>query len=116
MGVSAQPIGHRIFIPDLDDEIATVHASFDENIPDRSSKYYDEIYNLATEMKDIPEDVNDYIYLEGLRHVDGLLPYVTTRVVVRKGLIVGFRKLDREGNEVEEQDSNSHQGYLENYS
>lgn len=103
MGVSTQPIGHRIFIPDLDEEIATVHASFDENIPDRPSEYYDEIDNLATEMSEIPEDVNDYIYLEGLRHVDGLLPYVTTRVVVRKGLIVGFRKLDREGNEVEEQ-------------
>ena len=54
-------------------------------------------------MSDIPEDVNDYIYLEELRHVYGLLPYVTTRVVVRKGLIVGFRKLDREGNDVEEQ-------------
>ena len=77
MGVSTQPIGHRIiFIPDLDDEIASVHASFDENIPDRSSEHYDKIDNLATEMSEIPEDVNDYIYLEGLRHVDGVLPYL----------------------------------------
>jgi hypothetical protein len=103
MGVSTQPIGHRIYIPDLDDEIVTVHANFDEQIPDRPSEYYDEIDNLAIEMSDKSEDVNDFKYLEGLKHVDGLLPYVTTRVIVRKGLIVGFRKLDREGNDVEEQ-------------
>jgi hypothetical protein len=81
----------------------TVHASFDEQIPDRPSEYYNEIDNLATEMSDKTEDVSDYKYLEGLKHVDALLPYVTTRVIVRKGLIVGFRKLDRDGNEVEEQ-------------
>ena len=31
-----QPLGHRIYIPDLDDEIVTVHATFDEQIPPRS--------------------------------------------------------------------------------
>jgi hypothetical protein len=81
----------------------TVHASFDEQIPDRPSEYYNEIDNLATEMSDKTEDVSDYKYLEGLKHVDALLPYVTTRVIVRKGLIVVFKKLDRDGNAVEEQ-------------
>lgn len=90
MGVSSQPIGHRIYVPDLDEEIVTVHATFDEQIPERSKDYFDEIDNLATETTDTPEDVNDYVYLEGLKHVDGLLPYVTTRVIVRKGYIVGF--------------------------
>ena len=70
MGVSTQPIRHRIYRSDLDDECVTVHASFDEQIPDRPREYYDEIDNLS----DKPEDVNDYLYLEGLRHVDGLLP------------------------------------------
>jgi hypothetical protein len=33
----------------LDDEIVTVHASFDEQIPDRPSEYYDEIDNLMSQ-------------------------------------------------------------------
>jgi hypothetical protein len=73
----------------LDDKVVTVHASFDEQIPDRPSEDYDEIDNLATKMSDKTEDVNNNKYLEGLKHVDGRLPQVTTRVIVRKGLIGG---------------------------
>ena len=39
----------------------------------------------------------------GLRHVDSLLPYVTTRVVIRKGLIIEYRKLVQDGNDTEAQ-------------
>ena len=49
------------------------------------------------------EKVDDYLYLVGLKHYDGHMPYITTRVVERKGLIVAYRKLAREGNSTEEQ-------------
>ena len=88
---------------DLDEEIVTVHATFDEQIPPRSQEYYEEIDNLSAEMSDKPEDFVDYMYLVGLRHVDDHLPFVTTRVVIRKGLIVVYRKLAQDGNDTEEQ-------------
>ena len=50
-------------MPDLDDEIVTVHATYNEQIPPRSQGYYD---NLSTEISDKPEDVGDYMYLVGL--------------------------------------------------
>ena len=104
MGVSTQPlVGHKIYIPDLDEEIVTMHATFDEQIPPRSQEYYEEIDNLSAETSDKPEDIVDYMYLVGLRHVDGHLPFVTTRVVIRKGLIVAYRKLAQDGNATDEQ-------------
>lgn len=66
--------------------IVAVNAQFDESIPERSQEYFDEIDNLV-----------------GLRHLDGHLRYVTTRVIERRGVIVAYRKLDTEGNTTEEQ-------------
>ena len=47
--------GHRIYIPDLDDEIVTVHAIFDDQIPHRSQEYCAGFDNISTEMSDKPE-------------------------------------------------------------
>ena len=104
MGVSEQPVGHQIYIPDLDDTVVTVHARFDEQIPERSQEYFEEIDNhLSTEVLEKAERIDDYMYLVGLKHYDGHIPYITTRVVERRGLIVAYRKLAREGNTTEEQ-------------
>ena len=46
-------------------------------------------------MKSDPEErrVSDFDWLVGQQHIDEGLLYKTTRVVVRRGLIVGFRAL-----------------------
>ena len=62
MGVSTQRLGHKNYIPDLDEEIVTVHSTIDEQIPPRSQEYYEEIENLSTEMSDKPECTGDYIF------------------------------------------------------
>ena len=54
-------------------------------------------------MSDIPEHTEDYQYLVGLTHVDGVLLYITTRVVERRGVIVAYRRYASADNETEEQ-------------
>jgi hypothetical protein len=103
MGISTQPIGHQIYIPDMDQVITTVHAAFDENIPSRSSQYYEEIDNLDIKVSNKVEKVENFKYLIGLQHMDGLIPYVTTRVVERRGMIVGYRKHATGNSQIEEQ-------------
>ena len=53
----------QFYIPDLDDEIAPVHATFAEQIPPKSQEYYKEIDNLSAEMSDKPDDIVDCMYL-----------------------------------------------------
>ena len=49
------------------------------------------------------EKNDDYMYLVGLKHYDGHIPYITSRVVERKGLIAAYGKLVREGITTKEQ-------------
>ena len=94
MGVSEQSVGHLIYIPDLDDIVVTAHARFDEQIPYRSQEYFEEIDNhLSTEVLEKAEKVDDYMYLVTLKHYDGHISYITTRVVERKELILAYCKL-----------------------
>jgi hypothetical protein len=92
MGVSEQPVGFRIF---LGKEIVTVHCIFDENIPSRDEEYFkeiDEIFKIRVSPKE--RKAEDFYYLIGLQHKDdkdGLL-YETTRISVRKGKIVAYRR------------------------
>ena len=90
MGQCQQPVGHQIYIPDLNAIIVAVNAQFDESIPERSQEYFDEIDNLQIDTSETAESVNDYQYLVGLRHLDGHLRYVTTRVIERRGVIVAY--------------------------
>ena len=103
MGESTQPIGHRIWVPDLEDEYITVHCTIDENIPLRQEEYYEEIDNLQVKTDQKEAQVSDFKYLVGLKHIDEGIPYETTRVVERRGLIVGYRKVAKGDNETEEQ-------------
>ena len=89
----------RPYIPGLDNTVVTVHARFDEQLPERSQGYFDEIDNhLATEMLEKAEKIDDYMYLVELKHSNGPIPYFQTRVVERRGLIVAYHKLARSGN------------------
>lgn len=49
----------QIYIPDLDDIVVTVHARFDEQIPERSQEYFEEIDNLATGVLEKAEKIDD---------------------------------------------------------
>ena len=72
--------------------------------PERSQEYFEEIDNhLAIEVLEKAKNIDDYMSLVGLKHYDGHIPCITTRVVEGKGLIVAYRKLAREGNTTEEQ-------------
>ena len=79
----------------------TVHARFDEQIPERRSASR----KSTTEVLEKAENIDDDMYLVELKHNDGHIPYITTRVVERKGIIVAYRKLAREGRTTEEQTS-----------
>ena len=98
MGVSEQPVGHQIYIPDLDDTVVTVRARFDEQIPESSQEYFKETGNRGEKV----ENFDDYMYLVGLKHYDGRLSYITTRVEEQKGLIVAYRRLATEKNTTKE--------------
>ena len=96
MGVSEQPIGFAIFVPELNEEVPTVHCVIDENIPHRNDEYFkeiDDMFNVTeSESRRKPEDFN---YLVGLLHrddEDGMI-YKTTRIGVRRNNIVAYRKL-----------------------
>ena len=85
-------VGYRVLLGDT--VITSVHVLFDESIPERSADYFREL-DEAT-VKSDPEErrVSDFDWLVGQHHIDeGLLYNKTTRVVVRRGLIVGFRAL-----------------------
>ena len=84
-------MGHQIYIPDLDGTVVTVHVRFDEQIPERSQEYFEEVDNhLVTEVLEKAENIDDCMYLVGLKHYNGHIRYITTRVVERKGLIVAY--------------------------
>ena len=66
MGVSDQPVGSHIYIymPDLNNIVVIVHAGFDEQIPERSQDYFEEIhYHLASEVFEKAENIDDNMYL-----------------------------------------------------
>ena len=61
-----------------------MHVLFDESIPERSADYFRQL-DEAT-VKSYPKERR----LVGQHHIDDGRPYKTTRVVVRRGLIVDF--------------------------
>ncbi len=95
VGYAQQNTGYMIFIPSLDKIIVSVHVVFNEIIPDPTAEYFSELEQLKIEVASNPQDPSHYDFLVGTKHIDdedGLV-YETTRVVVRKGFIVAFRRL-----------------------
>jgi hypothetical protein len=95
VGYAEQNTGYIIFVPDLNKNITSVHVIFNEIIPDPSAEYFSELEKLKIEVAEESRDPADYDFLIGMNHLDdedGLV-YQTTRVVVRQGYIVGYRKL-----------------------
>jgi hypothetical protein len=95
VGYAQENTGYLIFIPSLDKIIVSVHVVFNEVIPDPTAEYFSELEKLKIEVASNPQDPSHYDFLVGTKHIDdedGLV-YQTTRVVVRKGFIVAFRRL-----------------------
>ena len=83
---------YLVWIPESKKVITTVSIVFDERIPEHKEAYWGE---LATQVQvGVPTGtLADYQYLVGTPYVDPEhgVTYVTTRVVVEKGLIVAYR-------------------------
>jgi hypothetical protein len=75
-----------------DTVITSVHVWFDESIPERSADYFKELDDTIIVKVDSEErSVDDINWLVGKYHMEDGLFYKTTRVVVRKTLVVGHR-------------------------
>ncbi len=97
---------YLIWIPERKKTITAISVVFDERIPDHKESYW---VALAQSPQDnIPtSDVADYKYLVGKQYIypDYGWKFETTRVVVKRGLIVSYRvlvKVDGTKNSIEE--------------
>ena len=86
-----QTQGGRILLGDT--VILSVHVLFDEAIPERSADYFQELDEATVQTDPEERRVDEFNWLIGRYHMDEGLWYKTTRVVVRCGLIVGYRSL-----------------------
>ena len=95
VGYSTDKKGYKIMLHDT--VVTSVHVLFDESIPERSVEYFQELDAAKVKMDPNERKVSDFDWLVGTHHMEDGLLYKTTRVVVRRGLIVGFRSLVTDG-------------------
>jgi hypothetical protein len=98
IGYSKTKKGYQVIIGDT--VVTSVHVLFDESIPSRSEEYFKELDEAIVKVDPEERSVSDFNWLVGTHHMEDGLLYRTTRVVVRKGLIVGFRALVTEGKQM----------------
>ena len=91
VGYSKTKAGYKILLQDT--EVTSVHVLFDESIPERHDDYFEELKQATVQVDPELKNVSDFDYLINQHHMDECLLYVNTRVVIRRGLIVGFRAL-----------------------
>jgi hypothetical protein len=90
---STEKMGHGVLLNDSQVIDYSVHVLFDEKIPPRGKEYYEDFDAQIVQEADKPAAVEDFQYLVGKTHMDGGLLYIINRVIVRKGLIVGYRSM-----------------------
>jgi hypothetical protein len=95
IGHSKTKAGYKVLIGDT--VVTSVHVLFDESIPERGAEYFKELDEATVKVDPEERRVSDFKYLEGRHHMDEGLLFITTRIVERKGLIVGFRALVASG-------------------
>jgi hypothetical protein len=93
VGYSRTPIGYKVFVPELNDIITTVHVTFNEVIPDYTAEYYQELSRLNILEETKPAAVEDFVHLIGETYFDDetLIKYINTRLHVIDGYIVMYR-------------------------
>ena len=113
VGYSEEKMGYTVWLPQYQTEETSVHVLFDEQIPERSEDYYKELEDAHVKVAPEERTVEDYKNLVGAYHLDEGLLFKTTRVVVRKGLIVGYRALVTAGKTCMEEKTPIHVADLE---
>jgi hypothetical protein len=100
--------GWTVWLPEYQKHETSVHVLFDEQPPLREDEYFKEL--KASTVKENPDaqSLEDFLYLVGTHHVDEGFLYKTTRVIVRKGLIVGYRALITSGRQMVEEQVSIH--------
>lgn len=91
LGYSKNQVGYKVMLQET--ELTSVHVLFDESIPERLTDYFKELEAATVRTDPCERLLTDFDYLIGKHHMEEGLLYITTRVVIRRGLIVGFRAL-----------------------
>ena len=80
-------------MPELQDIVVGVNCIFNEVIPEYTEEYFHELNKMQLEMVKEPSMVENFVHLVGVKYLDdeSNLEFITTRIIVQKGLIVGFR-------------------------
>ena len=97
IGYSKTKAGYRILL--CNTVVTSVHVYictkvlFDECIPELSADSFRELDKATVKSHLEERQVGDFDWLVGQYHMDEGLLYKTTRVIVRRDLIVGFRSL-----------------------
>ena len=76
-----------------DTVVTSVQVLFDESIPANTPDYFKELEEATVKVDPEERRVCDFDWLVGKPHMDEGLLYNTTRVLVWRGQIVGFRAL-----------------------
>jgi hypothetical protein len=94
MGYSEEgEVGYKVFIPDLNEVVVGVHCLFNEVIPSYREEYFQELSKMRFELAKEESTVESFEHFVGVKYTDDelLLEFITTRIVVLKGLIVAYR-------------------------
>ena len=97
LGLSKKKRGYRIWLGES--EVVSIHVLFDESIPPREKEYFEELEAALVKHDPQARQVEEFNHLIGSYHTDEGFLFRTTRVVVRKGLIVAYRALVTAGRE-----------------
>lgn len=94
IGYSKQPLGWRILVPTLEKTLTSVFVTFDETVHIPSDTQYQSLLKIIpVDSTERPaEDFEKYIGTHHIDDEDGM-PYVVTRIGIRKGIIVAWRGL-----------------------
>jgi hypothetical protein len=101
-------MGWTVWLPEYQKHETSVHVLFDEQPPLREEEYFKELKASTVTQTPDAHNLEDYLYLVGSHHIDEGFLYKTTRVIVRKGLIVGYRALITSGRQMIEEQVSIH--------
>jgi hypothetical protein len=100
--------GWTVWLPEYQKHVTSVHVLFDEQPPLREKEYFKEMDAATVRENPDAQRLEDFLYLVGTHHNDEGFLYKTTRVIVRKGLIVGYRALITSGRQMVEEQVSIH--------
>ena len=70
IGYSETPKGYKVYIPDTQSIMYSVHCAFNEVIPTYREEYFEELQKLHVDQSHLNAYQNDFDYLVNSRHID----------------------------------------------